>query len=77
MAQLDLLDYPAIAVNHYDRKAAISVARSIEQAADMAAEYFGNEAIITGWCYDVLAVTSETDESEVYYINRKINNLEK
>ena len=67
MAQLDLLGYRRIAVNHYDRKAA-PVARSIEQAADMAAEYFGNEAIITGWCYDVLAFTSETDESEIYYI---------
>ena len=67
MAQLDLLGYPAIAVNHYDRKAA-PVARSIEQAADMAAEHFGSEAIITGWCYDVLASTSETDESEIYYI---------
>ena len=67
MAQLDLLGYPAIAVNHYDRKAA-PVASSIEQAADMAAEHFGSEAIITGWCYDVLAFTSETDESEIYYI---------
>ena len=70
MAQLDLLGYPAIAVNHYDRKAA-PVASSIEQAADMAAdmaaEHFGNEAIITGWCYDVLAFTSETDE-DIYYI---------
>ena len=67
MAQLDLLGYPAISVNHYDRKAA-PVARSIEQAADMAAKHFGNEVIITGWCYDVLAFTSETDESEIYYI---------
>ena len=67
MAQLDLLGYPAISVNHYDRKAA-PVAGSIEQAADMAAEHFGNEAIIAGWCYDVLAFTSETDESEIYYI---------
>jgi len=66
MAQLDLLGYPAIAVNHYDRKAA-PVAGSIEQAADMAAERFGNEAIITGWCYDVLAFTSEIDE-DIYYI---------
>ena len=66
MAQLDLLGYPAIAVNHYDRKAA-PVAGSIEQAADMAAEHFGNEAIITGWCYDVLAFTSETEE-DIYYI---------
>lgn len=66
MAQLDLLGCRRIAVNHYDRKAA-PVARSIEQAADMAAEHFGNEAIITGWCYDVLAFTSETDE-DIYYI---------
>ena len=66
MSQLDLLGYPAIAVNHYDRKAA-PVASSIEQAADMAAEHFGNEAFITGWCYDVLAFTSETDE-DIYYI---------
>ena len=67
MAQSDLLGYRRIFVNHYDRKAT-PVARSIEQAADMAAEYFGNEAIITGWCYDVLTFTSETDESEIYYI---------
>ena len=67
MAQLDLLGYPAIACNHYDRKAA-PVASSIEQAADMAAEHFGSEAIIAGWCYDVLAFTSDTDESEIYYI---------
>ena len=67
MAQLDLLGYRRIFVNHYDRKAA-PVASSIEQAADMAADHFGNEAIITGWCYDVLAFTSETDESEIYYI---------
>ena len=67
MAQLDLLGYRRLFVNHYDRKAA-PVASSIEQAANMAAEYFGSEAIITGWCYDVLAFTSETDESETYYI---------
>ena len=73
MPQLDLLGYPAIAVNHYDRKAAPvassieQAASSIEQAADMAAEHFGNEAIIIGWCYDVLVFTSETDE-DVYYI---------
>ena len=64
MAQLDLLGYRRITVSHYDRKAA-PVASSIEQAADMAADHFGNEAIIAGWCYDVLAFTSE---SEIYYI---------
>ena len=47
MAQLDLLGYRRITVNHYDRKAA-PVAGSIEQAFDMAAEHFGNEAIIIG-----------------------------
>ena len=41
MAQLDLLGYPAIAVNHYDRKAA-PVARSIEQAGDMAGRVSAN-----------------------------------
>lgn len=67
MAQLDLLGYRRITVNHYDRKAA-PVAGSIEQATDMAAEHFGNEVIIIGWRYDVLAFTSETNESEIYYI---------
>ena len=72
MAQLSLLGYPKISVNHYDRRDAVK-ASTVEEAKELADAYFdGTEPYVLGYNNDVLVFAingdDEFDMDDLFYV---------